>query len=78
MFSVAEWCGVVSVFSFEVVLSESDVFACYGGLVDYWWLYIYIVVLQFGFLDILATKINTTQIFYNKQKISLLVIVSGI
>ena len=44
-FSVAEWCGVVSVSCFEVVLCESYVrfcrvvvFACDGGLVNYWWL----------------------------------------
>ena len=42
VFSMAEWCGVVSVYSFEVVLCETDVhfchvivFLCYRGLVDY-------------------------------------------
>ena len=42
VFSVAEWCSVVSVSRFEVVLCESDVcfgcvvvFTCNGGLVDY-------------------------------------------
>ena len=43
--SVAEWCCVVSASCFEVVPCESNVlfcpvvvFACDGGLVDYWWL----------------------------------------
>ena len=43
--SMAEWCGVVSVSCFEVILCESYVrfwrvvvFACDGGLVNYWWL----------------------------------------
>ena len=42
VFGVAEWCGVVSVSRFEVILCESDVcfgcvvvFACDGGLIDY-------------------------------------------
>ena len=42
LFSVVEWCSVVSVSCFEVVLCESDerfchvvVFVCSSGLVDY-------------------------------------------
>ena len=42
VFSVPEWCSVVSLSRFEVVLCESDVcfgcvvvFTCNGGLVDY-------------------------------------------